>query len=81
MAIDIVHLAALGFIDEIEQGRKRATQGDTSPASCTDVEYAREFVIERALIVERLGTPIEGVPRRRLETAFFVRHESTLLVH
>src|SRR5688500_1447096 len=52
-------------VDQIEQCRKCAAQADAAAAAMTDVEDAREFGVERVLVVELRSFPRKRMPRGR----------------
>jgi hypothetical protein len=69
----LVHLAARRGVDGVEQRRERVAEAEAAAAAVADVEHALELFVERRRIGELRRTPIDGVARRRLETAFAAR--------
>ena len=67
---DAIDLAGLAFVDQVEKRRKRVAQAHAATASVTDVEDPFEFLVDGLAIVVPGVVPVDGVPCRRLETAF-----------
>jgi hypothetical protein len=65
-----LELASVGGVDEIEECRKGVAEAEAAPAAVTDIEDALELRVERGLVVEIFGLPVERVPGRGVEAAF-----------
>lgn len=61
-------------VDEIEQRGECAAQRHAAPAPGADVEHARHFRIDRGLVIECFGLPVERMPGRGFEATFLVGH-------
>jgi hypothetical protein len=59
-----VHFHGVGFIDQVEQGRKGVTEADTASAAMTDVVDTFQFIEKVILVVERCIFPVERMPGR-----------------
>ena len=67
---DAVDLHGVGFIDQVEQGRKRVTQAHTTTAAVTDIVDTLELREQCGFVIKiRLVLP-KRVSRGRVETAF-----------
>src|SRR5258708_9277947 len=71
---NIVHLAALRRVDEIEKRRESVAQADAPPAAVADIEDALLLAVERILVVVIRVAPIDRMADRRFEIAFTRGH-------
>ena len=69
-----IHFHRVRLVDEIEQNRKGIAKIETPATSVADIEYAFELVEQRLLIVEVVGSPVQGMACGRLEAAFSFVH-------
>jgi hypothetical protein len=63
-----IEFAGLGFIDQIEKGRKGIAQIEAAAAAMADVEDSIEFLLQSTGVVEFRVLPTKGMARRRLQT-------------
>ena len=63
-----VDFHALGFIDGIEQRRKRVTKIETTTTSVADIENAFHLRQQRRFVVEILRLPVDWMTSGRFET-------------
>ena len=73
MLVDIVGLAAVGFVDEVEQRRKCTAQRYAAPATGTYVENAPKLAINGVLLrwcegPAAVGGTASGAPASRQPT-------------
>ena len=70
LLVDAVDLHGLGFVDQVEQGRKSIAQAHAAAAAMADIENAFEFPEKRLLIVKTGVVLSQGMASRRFQAAF-----------
>jgi len=69
-AVHRIELAGLGLVDEIEQRRESVAEIEAAPATVTDIENAAQFRVNLLGIGEVRIPPVDGMPDRRVHSAF-----------
>ena len=59
----------VGFVDGVEQGRERVAEIEAAATAVTDIEDALQLGVERRIIVELVGPPVDRMASWRLEAA------------
>jgi hypothetical protein len=70
LLVHAVEFAGLAFVDEVEQGRERATQTHATTAAVADVEDPLHLLEAGFLVVEIRILPIEGMSCGGFQIAF-----------
>ena len=60
-----------GVVDEVEERRERGAQADAAPAAVADLEDPPELLLGLRPVPELGILPVERMPGRSLERAFF----------
>jgi hypothetical protein len=65
LLVDAIDLAGRRLIHRIEQGGERLAQAEAPATAVTNIEYARQLLLEGGLVVKVRIAPVDGVARRR----------------
>src|SRR5262245_15768298 len=69
LLVDPIELESFTRVDGVEERGEGVAKTEAAPASVADVEDALEFFLERRFVSECRRTPVERMPRGRLQAA------------